>query len=295
MKKLMHLAVFALLPAGALAGSAGDLDPSFGVGGWVTTDIEDGSYDQYGAAVTQPDGKLIVAGYRNISGGNQLAVVRYLENGDLDGTFGSGGKVILNAHLNEFASDVSLQPDGKILVAGSGDGLTDRAILVRLTTSGALDASFDDDGIVAINFGFNDTFRDILEVTQSHILVAGTGGLARFNLDGSLDTSFGGGDGILPVEEPEIDGRPVSRRRNALQSSGKLVAVGSYLPNLQPAQIVLQRYDTDGSLDQTFGTDVAMFNEYGPTEAGVGCMIHEADDADEGPHVPSGRPMPGVS
>jgi len=260
------------------AGTPGELDTNFGNGGWATTDIENGSFDTIGAAVVQNDGKLVVAGSRNISGGRQLAVVRYMPDGTLDDTFGSSGKVITNVWLDEFVGDMALQPDGKLLIAGGGDGLIDKAFLVRLNTDGSFDTEFDEDGIVTLDFGFNDAISTFLEITESTILVAGTGGLARFTINGTLDATFGDGDGVLTLEEVLLDGRAVTGGLKQLQSNGKIVVAGSYAPNLQPAQIAVRRHNTDGSLDLTFGTQGFVTFDIGSGEDSVGGLLVDGND-----------------
>ena len=110
-KNLIGVVVGVFWSTASFAGLPGDLDVEFGGDGWVTTDVEEASYDQFGGAVVQPDGKLVVAGYRNISGGNQVAVVRYLADGELDESFGTAGKAIFNAHPVVYRS--ALVPRGE--------------------------------------------------------------------------------------------------------------------------------------------------------------------------------------
>ena len=99
----------------------GSLDPTFGVGGKVTTDF--GSSDVASALVLQPDGKLVAAGGVQFDGPGDFALARYLPDGSLDPTFGVGGKVTTDFGGIDGASALVLQPDGKLVAAGSSDAL----------------------------------------------------------------------------------------------------------------------------------------------------------------------------
>ena len=96
----------------------GSLDTSFGTGGKVTTPIESIG-NQVFALVLQPDGKLVAAGYANDGSNQDFALVRYSPDGNLDGSFGAGGKVItpVSGTFGEVNALV-LQPDGKLVAAG---------------------------------------------------------------------------------------------------------------------------------------------------------------------------------
>ena len=96
----------------------GSLDTSFGTGGKVTTPIESIG-NQVFALVLQPDGKLVAAGYANDGSNQDFALVRYSPDGNLDGSFGTGGKVItpVSGTFGEVNALV-LQPDGKLVAAG---------------------------------------------------------------------------------------------------------------------------------------------------------------------------------
>jgi uncharacterized delta-60 repeat protein len=106
----------------AVAGAArGDLDPSFGSGGKVTTDF--GGYDVASAVAIQADGKVVAAGFTdaNVGGGVfDFALARYNTDGSLDPSFGSGGKLTTDfGSFNDGAEAIAIQSDGKIVAAGS--------------------------------------------------------------------------------------------------------------------------------------------------------------------------------
>jgi uncharacterized delta-60 repeat protein len=118
----------------------GSLDTTFGQGGKVTTDIAN-TQDEANGAALQADGKLVVAG----RAGNDFALVRYNANGTLDTTFGRGGKVTTDfAGGADSAAAVTIQPDGRIIVAGraANAGTGNDFALARYNPNGTLDPSF---------------------------------------------------------------------------------------------------------------------------------------------------------
>src|SRR6266446_7815281 len=138
--------------------AAGDLDPTFGTGGMVMTDINR-STDIAHAVAVQADGKLVVVGqtYKNNDfSGEDFVVTRYNTDGTLDNTFGSGGRVRTDfPGLAAVPSSVVIQPDRKIVVAGGAFPLftfLGNFELVRYNPNGSLDTSFGNGGIVTTTF-----------------------------------------------------------------------------------------------------------------------------------------------
>src|SRR5713226_2372800 len=101
--------------------SAGDLDPSFGVGGQVQTDFPPNTSASGTAVVLQPDGKIVVAGSaeNSATGATNFALARYNPDGNLDPGFGTAGRVTTSVQ-GASSVGVALQPDGKIVLAGPG-------------------------------------------------------------------------------------------------------------------------------------------------------------------------------
>ncbi|WP_165065984.1 Ig-like domain-containing protein [Paludisphaera rhizosphaerae] len=159
--------------------SIGSLDSTFGSGGYATTSFSNGSDRGYKLAV-QPDGKILLAG--SSFGGNAsstFAVARWTSDGRLDSAFGSGGKLATDVPGNyDEARGVAVQPDGKILVAGSSsNGMT----MVRYSAAGTLDASFGTGGIVTKSSATSTTSM----VAQSDVgIVVGGSNLSRFSENG---------------------------------------------------------------------------------------------------------------
>src|SRR5262245_24661714 len=217
-----------------LVPSAGALDPTFGTGGKVTTDLQGSSQDDGQAVAVQADGKIVVAGSFQ---GIDFAVVRYNADGTLDATFGTGGKVITNfgpGFTTDAAQDLAIQSDGKIVVVGSSTNSvgTDFAV-ARYNADGTLDASFGTGGLVTTNFGGTslDAAQGVAIQADGKIVVTGSSNSAspqddfavvRYNADGSLDTGFGTGGKVTTDFAGSID----DAFAVALQADGKIVAAG---------------------------------------------------------------------
>jgi uncharacterized delta-60 repeat protein len=176
--------------------------------------------------------------------------------GDLDLTFGGGdGMVATDFGGEEWARAVAVQPDGKIVVAGGDEDFE----LARYTKDGSLDTGFSGDGKVTTDFGGGgEPARAVVVQANGKIVAAGSAGslfaLARYNADGTPDTSFGGGDGLLTTDFPDTD-TDVAHAL-ALQPNGKLVAAGMAWPDIDsPSLFALARYNSDGSPDTGFGPD----------------------------------------
>ncbi len=133
--------------------TAGALDPTFGDGGIVTTDIgysgDDNAFDV--ATLSQGDGKLLVAGETD----RGMTVVRYNADGTLDGTFGDAGIGAVDVGTSgELTRGLALQADGKIVVAGTCFDSTGRDFAVaRLNADGTVDTGFGGAGSVTTDFG----------------------------------------------------------------------------------------------------------------------------------------------
>jgi uncharacterized delta-60 repeat protein len=247
----------------------GSLDQTFGVGGTVVATLDSGGETLTDIAL-QPDGKIVAAGtvlHDNWSVG--LIAARFNSDGSLDETFASGGKVIFNfGDGSSEANAVVLQPDGKIIIVGwSGAGsyseLNDFAI-ARFNPNGSFDQNFGSSGKMKTHFAgeFNTGTRATSAVLQpdGKLVVVGAYkteavprefALARYNTDGSLDTTFDGdGKVTTSLGAAEAFGFGV-----ALQNDGKIVVAGYYAAGHRNHDFALARYNSNGSLDTTFGTN----------------------------------------
>lgn len=154
----------------------GTLDNTFDTDGKVTTSI--GTSDNYVNAIgLQPDGKIVLAGHCGTTpSNNNFTLARYNDNGSLDAGFGTAGIVI-----NGFASGtdnqvkaVALQPDGKIIAAGSLlIGNADQFALARFTAAGLPDNTFGTNGKVSTQLGLNDGVEAIALQPDGKLVAAG--------------------------------------------------------------------------------------------------------------------------
>ena len=244
--------------------SNGTLDTTFGTGGIVTTNFSTGGWDYGTALALQTDGKIVVGGYAGGSSYDDFALARYNSNGTLDTTFGIGGLVTTNLSSGyDRIQGIAIQTDGKIVAAGySCDGSFANGVfsLARYNTNGSLDITFDIDGMLTTSFGgLSDEASSVAIQTDGKIVAAGYTrtsantdfALARYNSDGSLDISFDT-DGKVTTDFNSNSREQI--KAIAIQPSGKIAATGTTrIDYLNPQDFALALYNTDGSLDTTFG------------------------------------------
>jgi len=199
-----------------------------------------------------------------LSGRTVLAV-----DGDLDPTFGTDGKVLTDFdHSTDIANAVATQADGKLVVVGAtyedNDFSDENFAIARYNPDGTLDKTFGVGGKVQTDFpGLAAVASSVVIQPDGKIVVAGGAfllftfagdfKLARYNPDGSLDTSFGDG-GIVTTTFPEGS----YAFDVALQADGKIVAAGTVFVDFNPGEssntdFALARYNPDGTPDATFG------------------------------------------
>lgn len=239
----------------------GSPDTSFGTAGHTATDFYKLT-DSAQAVAIQSDGKILAAGWANTSKGQNFALARYNANGTLDTTFGSKGKVSTSLGGSiEAVESMAVQTNGQILVGGyeGGSGSAFFA-LARYNANGTLDSTFGNGGKLITNIQrANDVRSDSLVIqSDGNIVLAGTtvdptSGqaefvVARFNANGTADTSFGsGGEAITHVGSSSNHFGGL-----ALQSDGKIVVSGDAFTG-STTDLCLVRYNADGTLDATFG------------------------------------------
>ncbi len=242
----------------------GSLDTGFDSDGKVTTAVGTGG-DDARSMVLQSDGKIVVAGYSENGSNNDFAVVRYSADGSLDTSFDSDGMVTTAIGSgDDLARSVALQSNGKIVVAGSSDtgGDGDFAV-VRYNSDGSLDdTDFDSDGKITTFIGAiigDFSFSAALQ-SDGKIVAAGESfngnnndfTVVRYHADGSLDTGFGTG-GKVTTAVGTGAGHDAAHSV-VVQSDGKIVAAGESWNGLD-LDVAVVRYNADGSLDTSFGTD----------------------------------------
>ena len=263
--------------------SDGQPDTSFGNGGALTTSFG-GNFAAASALMVQPDGKIVVAGTVDFNpdfpnSGLDFALARYNANGTLDGSFGKGGQVVFDFFGSfDQANAAVLQPDGRIIVAGSAsyDSFNQDIgfALARFNADGSTDFGFGSGGKQITDFfGAGANANAIVLQADGKFVVAGTASdsgtrpnatdiaVARYNADGSLDASFGtAGETAIPFANSATE----QGNALALSADGKITVAGAAFKTFAtPPDFALVRYNSDGSLDTGFGsggtitTDVA--------------------------------------
>ena len=244
----------------------GTLDKSFGRDGVVTTDFL--NLDIGFCVIQQSDGKLVVSG----KSGNSFALVRYNFDGTLDTTFDGDGKLTTDFGMSDAGYSVIQQSDGKLVVAGGNLWAIN---LVRYNLDGSLDKSFDGDGIVTSE-GYGGGAFCVIQQADGKLVITGIRQgsvvVARYNLDGKLDTTFDS-DGVLTTDLI----RTAYGYSIIQQADGKLLVAGATQNiTLSSMDFALVRYNLDGTLDTTFDTDGKLATDFGGSEWGYS-VIQQTD------------------
>lgn len=232
---------------------SGVLDTSFGNNGIATTQVSP-RYNFATATTVQPDGKIIVVGDSGEPAVYKATVVRFNTDGTLDTSFGTGGNVTITIpSAKSFGMDVALQDDGKIVIgARTWDNVTGNMVLARLNTDGSFDNTFGTNGVVIANSGGSDVLASVIIADDGKIYIAGDSddnfSIARFNTDGTMDTSFGANGWSF------IDFNSSSYAQEiAFQNDGKIVMGGFTIISGGRYQMAAARITADGALDSSFG------------------------------------------
>ncbi|MFT5701254.1 MAG: putative delta-60 repeat protein [Desulforhopalus sp.] len=212
----------------------GTIDTSFGSAGVAT--IATATFDEANDIAVQSDGKVVIVGEY----GDDSLIARFTADGALDSGFGTGGIVTVNlSGTFENLESIAIQNDGKIVAAGEGS-------IVRLDDTGSFDATFDTDGILAVG---HNVYGVTLQ-SDGKVLATGDNGtslvVSRFNTDGSVDTTFGSGGSATWSHPSNSSGMAIVQ-----QSDSKLVIAGNITD--YPTEWIVLRFNTDGTLDTTFG------------------------------------------
>jgi uncharacterized delta-60 repeat protein len=184
--------------------TSGTLDTSFGDQGWTVISMSTGE-DLVNDVKIQPDGRIVGAGWYEVTGTqDSFAVIRLTTAGQPDSTFGSGGfRTYDFGSQTSHAEALVIQPDGQYVIGGTVfNGTTDDFGLIRVSPFGGLDPSFGSGGLVQSDFGNHNRLHSLVLVDGNRILAGGENGgafgAARYNTDGSLDTSFAD-NGVLRI------------------------------------------------------------------------------------------------
>jgi uncharacterized delta-60 repeat protein len=238
-----------------------ELDETFGNDGIVVTQTNS-DMKLPTSIELQADGKIVL-GTNFLGNPSRISVIRLNDDGSFDPTFNNGPNI---GYVGLWNSFVAIQPDGKILSAGRGNisntNYTSAFALLRLNSDGTSDNSFPN--VISTNVGQPGLFsypNAIVLQPNGKIILGGTAApasgalsviaLARYNSNGTLDNSFNGNGTVTTLIPPPNGaiGSTASIKSIVLQPDGKILVAGgdSYVTNL------LVRYNTNGTLDNTFG------------------------------------------
>ena len=270
----------------------GSLDPTFGTGGRVLSNLGHGN-ERMNAVVVQPDGKVVSGGHANYlySFTGAFLLTRYTSDGILDTDFGSDGIVSTAINAGDIGWDVSngsdseisdlvLLPDGRILAVGrsftfiNSSGLN-RLALAMYNADGSLDTGFGNNGwVVDLDVYSVNAYADVLDDGRIVVACSGYGpcNVLRYLANGDRDTSFDG-DGLLPVQ---VNAYPHEVRGMAVLPDGRIV-VGGYVYNGTDEDIFLVRLNSDGTPDLTFNGTGSLLSAPGIAADHLNDMVVEED------------------
>lgn len=225
-------------------------------------------------------GRVLVGG----SAGGSFGLAAYRGDGSMDRSFGVRGKVVTELAAGPArVLDLRVQPDGAILAAGPAG---DQFAVVRYLADGTRDPSFGVDGVVLTTDGFAGEALNLRLQADGRLLAVGETGptgpggvtgfaVSRFDPDGSLDESFGGGDGRVETYPP---GREGSRAYAVLvQPDGRIVVGGTAFGEGDYSRFAVGRYLPDGTPDPGFGEDGVTVHFVKPYYARIHALAQQQD------------------
>ena len=283
--RLLLISIVALifvLPS-AKAQHAGDLYTGFNETGYYMQDFY-ANTDVINDIALQDDNKVVAVGVSFTAAWNvEVNIIRVTPQGDPDVDFGSNGVVnyapSVSGYYEAHAMAVCVKDDGKILVAGGvlNESFQFDFLLIQLNPDGSFDADFGTNGISIVSVNqFGTLAEDIVIDGDGKILLAGmvgnadfmnTPAVVRINAGGSLDETFGNmGVAQLPVVGSDNEFSSI-----CLQPDGKILSSGHISVEVEPGvyrfAALVARFNPDGTLDDTFGTD--------------GTVVHNQNDLDD--------------
>ncbi len=262
----------------------GGLNPSFGTGGIVRQHT---GLVTTAAVAAQADNKTVAVGESlNTDGTHDFGVTRFNTDGSVDAAFGGIGTVTTDFGGDDQPVAIAIQPDGKIVVAGTTYSTTvgggSSFAIARYNSDGSLDTSFGSGGRVITQFasGSSDVAHDLHLMANGQILIVGQsndGGsendfaMARYNANGSLDTTFGNGGMVLTGF---LGGDDSANALSINPRTGTLLLAGSATnPTTGALSFALARYTANGTLDPTFGNGGKVITTITGQDAAYGVAV----------------------
>ncbi len=228
--------------------SSGQLDAAFGSEGVITTTVTPTAADRVcGLALAEDDGFYLCTQ----AGDENLVLLGYESYGELDTDFGIDGQVNVALNAGDTISAMTRTADGKLLVTGLVSGSVK---VMRFLFDGSADTNFGTNGEAAVSVAGLERVAGIALAGSGRILVNGTANSDFFILGltdaGAVDTTFAS-DGIASIDVDSAD----EARDLALFSDGRILMAGfGRLDFWLPKTAILTALNTDGSLDDSFGT-----------------------------------------
>lgn len=249
----------------------GVIDSSFGDNGIVLLDIN-GTNDYAFASAIQSDGKIITVGYTTNTD-SDIAIIRFNSDGSIDNSYANNGIFIYDYGFgNDEGWAIIISSDGNAFVGCkiTNESLEDDYAVLKITEEGILDNSFGNNGITVTDIGGTDAIRDIKLQSDGKILITGTssddvGGfydktLIRYNVNGDLDSSFNSNGIIFTSFE---DGGDDGGYSISIKTDGKIIVCGSSSVGIGDDNFALAQYNSDGSIDASFGTGGVTITDFG--------------------------------
>ena len=270
-----------LLLATAGLAQHGALDPSFSDDGVATYGFA--FYNSIARKVLQqPNGRILVAGNTFVNGVSAFGAARLQDNGDLDLSWDTVGFTITSLSTYDAAFDMALQPDGKVLLIGHSNNGSFGIGVLRYTDTGIPDLSFGTNGSTVINIpgqslveAYSVALQPNGRIVVCGMAYDGTGRvfIARLAPDGSLDTSFGT-NGIALISHGEY-----SVGYDVLVRNDERILVGGYTETGSDADYMLTQVNSDGSPDNSFGTNGVVTSSLGNTWERIQGIALDPDNA----------------
>jgi uncharacterized delta-60 repeat protein len=202
------------------------------------------------------------AGTGHASPDNNFAIARLTDRGALSNTLDGDGLLTTHAGGDDYATAITMDPQGKIIVAGHSSGISQFALL-RYNSDGSLDRTFAGDGTAFNSFSGAVRVNDLSVGLDRRITVvgeaAGNFAMARFTANGKADTSFGAGTGKLTTDFGTQQDRALSIRPMA---RGQMLVSG-----YSHGQFAMSLYSANGALDGSFGQGGKVVTTFGADEA----------------------------
>lgn len=259
----------------------GSPDLTFGTGGVVTFTIPSNTGTAVSGVVLDANGKIVVGGTTILGSKNNLFAARFNASGSIDTTFNTTGYKTLTANSGYTANSIKIDANARIVLGGSQAPTTTTTnfLLVRWNNNGAADTTFGTGGVVTttVSGATVSAINSIYIDSSNRIVVAGYSGsstaarftVARYRVNGTLDTSFGttlNGIQVTPV------GANSEANAVVIDLNGQIVAAG-----VSDNQNMIVRYTTNGSLDSTFGFSGIFINQIGETSQINSLLIQPFD------------------